>query len=309
MYLRIIGIIVVVGVLVVGAACVGAIFAIGLTQGVSTDADHVAVIRAYGPIVTRGSGGLFSGSVVSAEAIVEQIDDARENGNARAILLDIDSPGGGIIASQMIHEALVQASQDGVPIVAYFGDTAASGGYYIATPADHIVARSASITGSIGVIMTVPNLEEMYEKLGIDMQTITTGPHKDMLQTVRPLTDEEREILQSMADETYEDFVGVVVDGRDLSPEHVRDLADGRVYTGRQAHALGLVDELGGFDRAVEVAGDMAGLGSDPRLIDYTPDPGFWDVFFGVQLDRLGLGSPVDLDPRTLYLEMRYSLR
>jgi protease IV len=309
MNLRIVGIVVVAGVLLTTAVCIGAILAIGFTQRISPTGDHVAVVRIHGVIVTRDPGGLFGGGMASAESLVEQIEEARTDGNVRAILLDIDSPGGSATASEIIHAELVRASEDGIPIVAFFGDTAASGGYYVAAPADQIVSMPNTITGSIGVIATVPNLQELYEKIGVDMQVITSGPHKDMLQASRPLTDEERAILQSIIDESYADFVRVVADGRGMSEAEVRELADGRIYTGRQAQELGLVDQIGDLKHAIAVAGDLAGLGPDPELVDYTPSPGFWDAFFGIQLDRLGFGPPIDLDPRTLYLELKYSLR
>jgi protease IV len=160
----------------------------------------------------------------------------------------------------------------------------------------------------------VPNLEELYDKLGIEMQIIQTGEFKDMMQPARPLTDEEREIISEIQRETYEAFISVIVAGRDLSEEEVRELADGRIYSGSQAYDNGLVDELGDFNTARDVAGELSGLGSDPAIRDYSPSaPGFWDLFFGVVGQEFDLSwtslFDVDIDPRETHLEMFYGAR
>jgi protease IV len=311
MRLRWVGVIVVAGVLLISATCVGAIIAIGVTQISVPTEDHIAVVPVHGQIVTRDPGGLFSPTMASAERIVEQLERAREDPSVKAVLLDIESPGGGIVASDHIHSEILRVKEEGIPVVAYFGDTAASGGYYVAAPADHIIANSATITGSIGAIAIIPNLEELYEKLGIEMQTVTAGELKDMLQPSRPMTDEERAVIQGFLDETHEDFINVVAEGRDMDLDEVRVLADGRIYTGRQAVENGLVDDLGDLKYAISFTGELAGLGSDPEVRDYGPDPGFWDIFFGITNDALSLPSPfdVDLDPRNMYLEIKYQAR
>ncbi|MFN3337263.1 MAG: signal peptide peptidase SppA, partial [Thermomicrobium sp.] len=208
---------------------------------------HVAEVRVRGPIVLRGSAGLLTGQTASAEQIVEQLERARKNPHVKVVLLRVDSPGGGINASREIWAAVKRVQEAGKPVVAFFEDTAASGGYYISAPADRIVAMPDTITGSIGVIAVIPDLSELYEKLGIRMQVVKSGEFKDMLSSDRPLTAEERALLEQLIREAYDEFVRVVADGRQMPEERVRQLADGRIYTGRQAKDLGLVDELGGY--------------------------------------------------------------
>jgi protease IV len=314
MNMRWIGAILIAIVLFTSAACIGGIVLIGITQADATGADHVAVIDVYGSITARPSSGLFAVESANAEQIVEQLREIRENDAAVAILLNIDSPGSTVLAAEQIHAELVEIKQDGIPIVAYFGSMATSGAYYISAPADSIVANPATITGSIGVITQVPNLEELYEKIGIDMQTITTGEFKDMMQPSRPLTDEEIDIIQTIQNESYEAFIDAISDGRDMSESDVRELADGRVYTGRQSIENGLVDELGDFQDASAIAGELSGLGSDPNLRNYTPGPpGFWDLVTGVTVGGVEIDLPSifgpSIDPRDVYLEFRMSLQ
>ena len=158
------------------------------------------------------------------------------------------------------------------PIVVSMESMAASGGYYISTKADKIVALPGTLTGSIGVISQIPNVEGLYEKLGIKMQTFKGGKYKDMYSGLRELTPEEAEIMQRMTDEYYEQFVEVVAEGRGLSNEEVRSLATGQLYTGTEAQRLGLVDELGGLDTAIDLAAELAGVEA-PEL-EYYQAPG-----------------------------------
>lgn len=271
---------------------------------------HVAEVRVRGTIVLRGEAGLLTGETASAERIVEQLDRVREDPNARALLLRVDSPGGGINAAREIWAAVRRVQESGKPVVAFFEDTAASGGYYISAPADRIVAMPDTITGSIGVIAIIPDLSALYEKLGVRMQVVKSGEFKDMLSSDRPMTPEERALLEQLIAEAYADFVQVVAEGRRLPPEHVRELADGRIYTGRQAQQLGLVDELGGYRDALRIAGELAGLGAEPSVRVYSPQPSFWEALSGVGArvlfggDRPRLALPVSSDP----LELRYQL-
>jgi protease-4 len=271
---------------------------------------HVAEIRVRGPIALRGGAGLLTGESASAERIVEQLERARQNPNARVVLLRVDSPGGGVNAAREIWAAVRRVQESGKPVVAFFEDTAASGGYYISAPADRIVAMPDTITGSIGVILIIPDLSGLYEKLGIRMQVVKSGTFKDMGSSDRPLTPEERALLEQLVREAYDEFVRVVAEGRAMPPERVRELADGRIYTGRQAKELGLVDELGGYRDALAVAGQLAGLGAEPAIRVYRPQPTFWEslstttarFFFG--RDDAG---PVGVLP-TGPIELRYEL-
>src|SRR5690606_28821455 len=168
------------------------------------------------------------------------------------IILRVNTPGGGVVESAEVHDKIVEIQEQyEKPIYVSMGNTAASGGYYIAAPADKIVAHSATLTGSIGVIMQGYNLAGLTEKLGVDVNTIKSGKHKDIMSTFREMTDEERALLQEMIDDMYGEFVQVIVDGREMSEAKVRELGDGRVYTGNQAKENGLVDELGSLDDTI----------------------------------------------------------
>ncbi len=179
-----------------------------------------------------------------------------------ALVLRIDSPGGTVGDSQEIYEALC-ALRDRTQIVASFGNIAASGGVYIGMGAQHIMANPGSITGSIGVILRGNNLERLLDKIGVSFKTVKSGPYKDILAFDRELTPEEKAILQSLIDTSYNQFVGIVAASRKLSPATVRSFADGRVFTGEQALALGLVDRLGTEDDARRWAAELCGL--DPQ--------------------------------------------
>jgi len=167
------------------------------------------------------------------------------------------------------------------------GTLAASGGYFISAKADRIVALPATLTGSIGVISQVPNLSGLYEKLGIEMEVFTSGKYKDMYAGVRELTPEERELMQEMSDQLYDQFVQLVAESRDLSEEEVRALATGQLYTGEQAKELGLVDELGGLDTAIDLAANLAGV-KEAAVEYYKPEiPSLLSSLLGMNLQKL----------------------
>jgi protease IV len=180
-----------------------------------------------------------------------------------ALLLRIDSPGGTVGDSQEIHAALLRLRQKGCRVVASFGNISASGGVYVGVAAERIVANPGTITGSIGVILRGNNLSKLLERVGISFETVKSGPYKDILSPDRGLTEAERELLQSLIDSSYSQFVAAVAEGRGLEQEQVRGFADGRVFSGAQALELGLVDELGDEERARELAATLAGL--DPE--------------------------------------------
>ncbi len=177
-----------------------------------------------------------------------------------ALLLRIDSPGGTVGDSQEIHAALLRIREKGCHVVASFGNVSASGGVYVGVAADKIVANSGTITGSIGVILRGNNLSKLLERVGIRFETVKSGPYKDILSPDRALTTEERELLQSLIDSSYSQFVNAVAEGRSLSREEVCSFADGRVFTGEQAKELGLVDELGDEEHAIKLAAKLADL-------------------------------------------------
>ncbi|UMZ74188.1 signal peptide peptidase SppA [Natranaerofaba carboxydovora] len=182
-----------------------------------------------------------------------------ENRGAEAVVLRVNSPGGSVAASQEIASIIDNYE---LPVVISMADTAASGGYYISSPADHIMANAGTTTGSIGVISVIMNLEGLYEKLGIEVEVITSGEFKGMGH--ESLTDEEKQKIQDMSDDFYEQFVGDISDYRGIDKDEVYEVATGEVFTGRKAYELGLVDSLGGMNEAVDKAGELAGI-DDPR--------------------------------------------
>jgi len=241
----------------------------------------VALIYLEGMIVGgRGQNSLLN-AVGGTDTVIRQLQEARLDPDIAAVVLRINSPGGTAAASQEVHNEVLRVREAGKPLVASFADVAASGGYWIASGADAIVANPATITGSIGVIMEVNNLVELYEKLGIGSEVIKSGEHKDMGNPARSLTENERDILQSMVDDIFEQFIDVVAEGRGLGRAQVRELADGRIFTGRQAEGLGLVDRLGDLTVAVDLAGELAEIPGKPRIKEMGGRRSVFDIFFG----------------------------
>jgi len=218
----------------------------------------IVVIPLSGPITTAGSL-LSPGSTITPGLVRDYLARAEKDTAVKAIVLRIESPGGEIAPSQEILWEIEEV-KEAKPVVVSMGGTAASGGYYISTKADKIVALPTTMTGSIGVISQVMNVEGLLEKLGIEVETFKGGKYKDMYSGFREMTPEEEEIMQGMIDEYYEQFIDVVAEGRGLGKEEVRDLATGQIYTGTAAKELGLVDALGGLDTATELAMELAGI-------------------------------------------------
>ncbi len=251
----------------------------------------IGLIRIEGTITGgTGSTSLLGGSTVGADQICAYLKQAREDDNIKAVVLRINSPGGSAPASQEIGAEVQKLRDAGKLVVASMGDTAASGGYWIAATADTIVANPATLTGSIGVIMETQNLQGLYEKLGIEQEVIKSAEHKDIGSPYRDMTEKEREILQGMVDDIFDQFIEVVAKGRNLPEEKVRELADGRIFTGRQALALGLVDKLGNFQDALDLAAEQAGLGENYSLHEYGQQS-TWEKLFGPLLETNALGE------------------
>jgi len=234
-------------------------------------AGKIAVISLSGTITTGGSS-LFSGSTITPDLVRNYLAKAESDRAVKAIVFRIESPGGEIEPCQDILWQIERVKET-KPIVVSMGGMAASGGYYISTQAHKIVALPTTMTGSIGVISQVINIEGLLEKLGIQIETFKGGKYKDMYWGVRELTPEEEEIMQQMIDEYYEQFVDVVAEGRGLSREEVRNLATGQIYTGTEAKELGLVDELGDLDTAIDLAAGLAGIEA-PTVEYYYKRPG-----------------------------------
>jgi protease-4 len=230
----------------------------------------IAVISLSGTI-TAGDSSLLSGSTITPELVRRYLTRAERDAAVRAIVLRIDSPGGEIAPCQEILWEIEKVKQT-KKVVVSMGGTAASGGYYISTQADKIVALPSTMTGSIGVRSYVVNIQGLLDKLGIQIETFKGGRYKDMYSGYRELTPEEKAITQAMIDEYYEQFVDVVAEGRGLSKEVVRNLATGQPYTGSEAKELGLIDELGDLDRAIDLAKELSGLES--AVVEYYQQPG-----------------------------------
>jgi protease-4 len=231
--------------------------------------DKVAVIYAMGTVVDGNAGEGY----ISSERISKAIRKARRDKSVKAIVFRINSGGGSGSASDVIHREVMLAAKEKV-VVASMGDVAASGGYYIAAPADTILAGPGTITGSIGVYGMFPNIQKlMNEKIGITTDVVKTNENANILTTMDPLDPEERLIVQKMIDDFYVNFVNIVADGRGKSYDEIDAIAGGRVWAGSDALELGLIDMYGGLEKSIEVAAEMAGLEnyrvqSLPRLED-----------------------------------------
>jgi protease IV len=222
-----------------------------------------------GKLLVGGSGvGLVEvkGLIIDSQEIVRELNEFRKDDNVKAVVLRIDSPGGVVGPSQEIY-AEVKKLAARKKVVVSMGSIAASGGYYIAAPASLILANPGTITGSIGVLMRFSNLEGLMGKIGMKSFTLKTGKFKDVGSPVRPMTDQEKAMLQNVIDSTHGQFVKAVAEGRKLPVADVKAIADGRIFTGEQAMALKLVDRLGTLQDAVEEAGRLAGIKGEPALI------------------------------------------
>jgi protease-4 len=209
------------------------------------------------------------GVIVDADEPVAQLREFAENEAIRAILIRIDSPGGAVVPSQEIYDQVRKIRAEGrQKIVVSMGSVAASGGYYIASASDRIVANPGTLTGSIGVILEMPNFEELMKKIGVDNTVVKSGAHKDLISPFRKLGDEERAILQRVMDDVHDQFIQAVADGRGLDKDVVTAIADGQVFTGRQAKDRGLVDEIGSFEDAVSITGALAGIAGRPVIVE-----------------------------------------
>ena len=209
----------------------------------------------------------ISGMILDSEEIIAQIEQFSEDSSVKAIILRIDSPGGGVVPAQEIYKEIMKVRNQGKKVVVSMGSVAASGGYYIAAASDKIIANPGTITGSIGVIMEFSNVQELMRKVGLKTEIIKSGKFKGIGAPTRPLTEEDKEVLKKLIDDVYEQFIEAVSNGRKISKEKVRRLADGRIYSGRQSIELGLVDGLGNLNDAISEAAKMVGIKGKPRIV------------------------------------------
>ncbi|OQA92544.1 MAG: putative signal peptide peptidase SppA [Elusimicrobia bacterium ADurb.Bin231] len=239
--------------------------------------NKIAVVNVYGTIRAsmRSAGSIRD----SSEKVIKRLKKIGEDKSVKAVVLRINSPGGTVAAVQEIHAEILKLKKDKKVVVASFSDVAASGGYYIATAADKILANPGTLTGSIGVIMELSNFSSLMKKIGVKIETIKSGVHKDIGSFSREMTPEEKKILQDLINESYNDFVREVATGRKMDEEKVRLLADGRIFTGRQAVREGLVDMIGGLDDAIEEAKKLSGIKGKCKIVtDSEP----WERFMEI---------------------------
>lgn len=227
--------------------------------------DSVGWVSIRGPIMSSESGKPWEHGAEQWARRIEQLADTK---GVKAIVLDINSPGGSVGAVQEIYMRIQRVKKEKkIPFVALFGDVSASGGYYLGAACDKIVAHPGTITGSIGVIFNVANMEGLFAKVGYKQDPIKSGKHKDIGSPARPMTPEEKLILQTLIDDAYGQFVKAVADGRKMTVEQVKPLADGRIYSGNQAKELGLVDVLGDSLDATKLAAELGGITDEkPRV-------------------------------------------
>jgi protease-4 len=209
------------------------------------------------------------GVILDAQTTIGDLKRFSENPLVKAIVLRIDSPGGGVVPSQEIHDAVKRVkNKSNKAIIASMGTVAASGGYYIAAATDRIIANPGTLTGSIGVIMEMANVEGLLKKVGVEGIVIKSGRFKDVGSPLRRMSEEERKLMQSVMDDVHQQFIQAVADGRSLEISEVQPLADGRIFTGRQAKEARLVDELGDLDDAIHLAADIVGIEGEPKIVE-----------------------------------------
>ncbi|MEX1275684.1 MAG: signal peptide peptidase SppA [Bacteroidota bacterium] len=234
----------------------------------STSGERVAVVELNEPIL-------------SSTEIVRQFKKYRENKSIKAIVFRVDSPGGGVSASQEIYEEVKKTRDAGKPVVVSMGSVAASGGYYVSCGASRIVANPGTLTGSIGVIFQFLHFNELMEKIGVDASTFKTGKYKDIGSPFRGTTEDEKKYFDQLLADVYDQFVGVIVTERKLERRKVLQYADGRVFTGKQALEYGFIDTLGTMEDAVLIAAAMGGIDGKPKVVRERKRKTFFENFLG----------------------------
>lgn len=250
--------------------------------------NKILVLNVNGVIQDTGEDvtSFFSTAGYQHQTFLDMVEAAGDDENVKGVILRVNSPGGGVVESAEIHKKLIELKERSKkPLYVSMGTTAASGGYYIATAADKIFAAPDTLTGSLGVIMQSINYGELAEKYGVKFETIKSGPYKDIFSPTREMTEEERNILQAMVDNAYKGFVNVISEGRPLSEQEVRKVADGRIYDGRQAKEKKLIDELGYFDDTVKAMKKDLNL-EDAQVVEYGDSLGL-DSFLSMSASKV----------------------
>ena len=235
----------------------------------------------------------LEGMILDVEDLVRELKGHRDNPGVKAVVLLINSPGGVVGPTQELHQALMRVREAGKPVVASLGSVAASGGYYAAVAADRIYANPGTLTGSIGVIMQMANVENLFKKVGVDYVVVKAGQYKDIGNFSRPMSPEERRVLQGLLDNVHGQFIDAVAEGRKLDRDTVVKFADGRVFSGVQARDLRMVDSLGSLEDAVNEAAKLAGLSVPPSVI--RPSKRF--SIFDLVRSQVGLSLGLPMTP------------
>ncbi|MCM3215070.1 signal peptide peptidase SppA [Niallia taxi] len=242
--------------------------------------NKIAVLEVDGTIQDTGdTQSILSSAGYNHKAFMKKLDKVKNDSSVKGIILKVNSPGGGVVESAEIHDKIVEIQEEAKkPVYVSMGSMAASGGYYISAPADKIFASPETLTGSLGVIMSGYNFEGLAEKYGVEFVTIKSGPYKDIMSSTREMTDKERDILQTMIDNSYDGFVKVIADGRGLKENEVRKIADGRIYDGRQAKDLNLIDDFGYLDDVINSM-KTDNNWKDAMVVSYSDSGGFASMF------------------------------
>lgn len=230
----------------------------------------------------------IEGFIGDSNDVVEQLSQFGKDDTIKAVVVRINSPGGGVAPSQEVYEAVVQLKKK-KKVVASMGSVAASGGYMIACATDKIVANPGTITGSISAIMTFANAEELLKKIGLKTSVVKSGKFKDIGSPAREMTAEERSLIQELVDDIYDQFLDTVSQNRRISKEDLKNIADGRVFSGRQAKKIGLIDDIGDMTYAVDLAGKLSGIEGKPDVV-YSKKKGqkFWEFILGDMMNAFG---------------------
>lgn len=273
---------------------------------------RIAVLEVEGAIQDTGEASpLFGAAGYNHEFFMAQLEQVKEDETVKAVMLKVNSPGGGVVESAEIYDQITEIQEEtGKPFYVSMGAMAASGGYYIAAPAEKIFVNRETLTGSIGVIMQSVNYGELAERYGVDFVTIKSGPYKDIMSPTRDMTDEERALLEEMLDDSYQNFVDIIVEGRDMPEADVLAVADGRIMNGRQAVEANLADDFGYEEDVLEQLRADFDL-ADAQVFEYGASQG-WGSLFAVKVQSL-FGNDIETQmltqlmteyssPRMMYL-------
>lgn len=279
-----------------------------------TGTDKILIIPLKGVITSQPSKKLFQQVPSIVDSVKQQLEQARNDNDVKAVILEMNSPGGGITASDIIYQKVLEFKEEtNKKVIVCMQDVAASGAYYISAAADKIIAHPTTITGSIGVIMPLINIASLIEKYGIEDNSIKSGDMKSIGSPLKKMSDDERKVLRDIVDEMYTRFLRIIALGRNMEIEDVRKLADGRIYTGNQALDNGLVDQLGYIDDAIALAKDITGL-KEAKIIKYKKMFNLADIFegsidnlFGSRIIKFGIQTSADdVYPGFMYLWTGY---